>query len=247
MPRTDLGTIGAASTDFWGAIQPTNAQSAVSLFRFELPQGGNWQLDAQALAAAVGSRLPAALTLFDADGNLLATGTGSLTDVVDPGLVRDLPGGTYYLGVSAAGNLPGTSQGYDPVTGTPGTGGTSDPAGVYDPQVWATPESPSTSLVNLNLNYLDPNANYPTGLDLTFSGPVDTSLLVPNDLVETAVTVVDASGRVWPITTGCNTSDPSDLELPLRRAAAGRHVLGGGARAGRADRPRRPARRRAFW
>src|SRR5262249_2570351 len=36
--------------------------------------------------------------------------------------------------------------------------------------------------------------------DLTFSGPVDVSKLMKPDLLESTLTVVDAGGRVWPIT-----------------------------------------------
>src|SRR6185312_10092762 len=103
-------------------------------YQFTLPQGQSWQLDATVLAHALGSPLLPALTLFDASGNVLATrnaGAGSTADPIDPYLVTGLGGGTYFLGVSGEGNLPGSAQGYDPISGRPGTDDLTNPAGRF--------------------------------------------------------------------------------------------------------------------
>jgi hypothetical protein len=199
----ELGTVGATPQTVWGSLEPSDPRSAVELYRFTLPAGGPWQLDAQVLAYAVGSHLPAALSLFGPDGSVLATrdaGTGPLDDPIDPELFRDLPGGTYTLGVSAALNLPGTAQGYDPIAGIPGIAGVNQPAGVFELEVSAIPAVPPAGLVHFDLEHADPLEPAPTGLDLTFSQPVDISPLTVPDHEETALTVVDASGKTWPIT-----------------------------------------------
>lgn len=199
---TNLGTVGAQGSSFWSSLDPSDVQSAVALYKFTLPQGGPWQINAGIAANSLGSPLTTALALFDADGNVIATrntGTGSVTDPVDPEIFQDLPAGTYYLGVSAAGNLPGTPAGYNPVTGQPGTAGTNQPAGLYELTVSATPVQPPDTLVGFNLDHADPLEPAPTGMDLTFSAPVDVSPLARPDQVETALTVVDASGQTWPI------------------------------------------------
>ena len=68
------------------------------------------------------------LSLFGADGTLLATrnaGTGIPSNPNDPYLFTGLERGTYYVGVSAAENVPYTPGGYDPVLGIPGLNGIS--------------------------------------------------------------------------------------------------------------------------
>jgi methionine-rich copper-binding protein CopC len=198
---TDLGTVGASAQSVWSTLEPSDVQSAVALYRFTLPQGGEWRVDAKALASAIGSPALPALALFGADGSVLATrdnGSG-LSGSPDPELLANLPGGTYYLGVSAAGNLPGTAQGYDAITGRPGTAGVGEPAGVFELDVSATPAVPPTALVAFDLDHADPLEPSPTGMDLTFSGPVDVSSLTQTGQQETALTVVDASGKTWPI------------------------------------------------
>ena len=202
----ELGTVGATAQTVWGSLKPSNVPSAVSLYRFTLPAlpGGHlWQLDAQVLADAVGSRLPPAMALFGPDGSVLATGnsgTGPLDDPVDPELFRDLPAGAYTLGISAAGNLPGTAGGYDPNAGIPGTEGVDQPGGVFELKVTAIPAVPPSSLVDFSLDQADALEPSPTGLDLTFSRPVNESPLTVPDRLETALTVVNASGQTWPIT-----------------------------------------------
>ncbi len=199
---TNLGLIGPQSQSVPGYLNPGNYQSAVAFYRFTLPAGQLWQLDAKALSQSIGSDLEPSLTLFDSDGKILATsdsGNGSTLASSDPQIVTGLGQGTYYLGVSASGNTPGYDYGYDPITGRPGTVGVNQAPGRFVVDLSATPIVPSTTLVNFNLDHADSLEPSPTGLDLTFSGPVDVSSLTQTTDQETALTVVDAAGRTWPI------------------------------------------------
>jgi hypothetical protein len=200
---SQLGVVGPKGQMAWGVLDPANYQSAVSLYQFTLPQGRAWQLDAAAFSSAIGSPLLPELTLFDAGGHVLATrdpGAGSAADPIDPVLITGLEGGTYYIGVSAGGNVPGAVGGFDPVSGRPGVNGLAVPAGRFVLNVSAAPVVPATRLVDDHLEYADPLETVPTELDLTFSGPVDVSTLTQVDQQQGALNVVDATGRTWPVT-----------------------------------------------
>ncbi len=198
----NLGDIGSTTRSVSGFIDPQGSQTQVALYRITLPEGHPWQLDTQVFTQTIGSPLPAALALFDGDGNVLATsasGQGPDSDQAGPLIVQDLAPGTYYLGISASGNLPGWTGGYDLKAGTPGTAGFDEADGAFLLDAIATPLPSSTTLTSGSLDYEDPLETSPTGLDLTFSGPIDRSLFQP-DQQETALEVVDASGEVWPMT-----------------------------------------------
>jgi hypothetical protein len=198
-----LGNISPTTQTVSGFIDPQDSSSAVSLYQITLPPGHLWQLNAQVLAQASGSPLLAGLTLFDAQGNELAqnkAGEGSANDQSDPSLIKGLEPGTYYVGISDDNNLPGRLNGYNPVTGTPGTAGFDDPSGPFRLQLFAEPVVGTTTLVSESLDHADSFEPSPTGLDLTFSGSVDATPLFLPDQQETALEVVDSSGRVWPIT-----------------------------------------------
>ena len=75
-------------------------------------------------APQTGSSLLGALTLFDPQGDVLITrdtGTGLPSSPDDPYFFTGLNPGVYYIGVSCAGDLPGQTGGYDPLTGTIGS------------------------------------------------------------------------------------------------------------------------------
>ena len=146
---------------------------------------------------------------------------GSATPT-DPELVQDLPAGTYYLGVSAAGNLPGTPPDMTRSSGKPGTAGTSEPAGVFELQVSATPALPPTSAGRLQPRSRRPPRAVPdrAGPDLLRAGR--RGPLTRADQQETALTVVDASGRTWPISRRGRPGRGRPPQLPLRRGPAGR-------------------------
>ncbi len=196
---TNLGTIGPATQTVSGIIEPSIEQSAVELYQFSVLTGDRRQFNAQLDSTSIDSPLQSVLTLFDARGDVLAT-TGGVDDPIDPDLTASLASGTYFIGVSGAGDVPGIPGGYDAITGMPGTGGLSAPGGLFLLDLSATPVVHSTSLVDFQLNHADVLETAPTGLDLTFSGAVDVDSLASPDHQVTALSVVDSWGRTWPIT-----------------------------------------------
>jgi hypothetical protein len=202
---TPLKTIGSTNQNVWGTLDPENVQSAVDLYKFTLAPGHLWQVGLEVSAWSIGSPLLPALSLFDGQGNLLATrnsGTGIPSDPNDPYLFAGLQPGTYYVGVSGAGNLPDARGGYNPVTGAPGGAGLNQPGGPFpfELSLVATPHDKPTTVVSVSLNHQDHNDPSPSSITLTFSAPIDLSHLFTPDVQETALDVVDSSGHVWPIT-----------------------------------------------
>ena len=129
-------------------------------------------------------------------------GTGLSNDPNDPYLITGLAPGTYYVGVSGAGNLPYGSNGYDPNLGIPGSAAINQPGGpfAFELSLAAQPHDQSTSLVDITVDRADLADPSPTGLTLTFSGPIDLSNLFVPDSQVTSLRVVDSTGRVWPAT-----------------------------------------------
>ena len=86
--------------------------------------------------------------------------------------------------------------------GLPGSAGIPQPGGPFEFQldIAAQPHLQTTQLVNFTVDQADLLDPSPTGLTLTFSGPIDLSKLFVPDTQETALQVVDSNGRVWPIT-----------------------------------------------
>ena len=201
----NLGTIGTHAKTELGLLNPDDYQSAVALYKITLAPGQFWQLELAVSAQGIGSPLLPALTLFDADGNVLTTrdsGSGSFTNPSDPFIITGLKPGTYYVGISGAGNLPNLLGGYNPVDGTPGTAGRAQPGGPFQFQfnLVAAPVVKSITLVNFNLGYGDPLDPTPTELNLTFSGPIDLSGLLVPDQQQSVLDAVHSSGRSWPMT-----------------------------------------------
>jgi hypothetical protein len=202
---TKLGTIGTTVQTVSGTLTPDDFRAAVDLYKINLAPGHFWDLGLAVSAQSIGSPLQADLTLFDAQGKVLATsnsGTGLANDPNDPYLFEGLPPGTYYVGVSGAGNRPNVTGGYNPVTGIPGTAGIKQPGGPFQFQLnlLAQPDDTPPSLVGFNLNYADPLSSSPTGISLLFSRTIDVSPLFVPDQQQTALEVVDSSGQVWPLT-----------------------------------------------
>src|SRR5271166_5810102 len=194
----DLGTIGSQVTTSSGSLDPAAAQT-YALYKVTLSPGHFWRLGVELDAQRIGSSLLGALTLFDQQGNVLATrdtGTGVPSSPADPYFFTGLNPGVYYIGVSGAGNLAGQPGGYDPVTGTIGSAGQPQAGGAYDLQVVADPADSLTQVTGFSLQRADTLNSTPTGLTLTFSGAIDPNSLRPNS----PVLVYDASGKAWPIT-----------------------------------------------
>ena len=176
-----------------------SVQENVNLYKITLAPGHFWRLGVELDAQRIGSNLSGALTLFDQSGNVLATrdaGTGLPSDPNDPYLFTGLNPGVYYIGVSGAGNLAGQTGGYNPVTGTTGSLGQVQLGSAYQLQVVADPADSLTQVVGSSLQQADALDPTPTGLTLSFSGPIDPNSLMSNS----PVLVYDASGLAWPVT-----------------------------------------------
>jgi hypothetical protein len=228
---TPLGTIGSAVQTIEGSLDTNQPDSAVDLYQFTLPQGHLWQVGLAVSAHSIGSPLLASLSLMDSSGTVLATrdsGTGLSSDPNDPYLFIGLQPGTYYVGISGAGNLAGGVDGYDPVLGIPGSGGIAQPGGPFPfaLSLVASAHDQATRLVDFTLDRADLHDSSPTGFSLTFSGPIDLSNLFQPDTQENAIEVVDSSGQVWPIS--AEEYQVSDASLSLifdRPLPAGNYTL----------------------
>ena len=138
----------------------------------------------------------------------------------DPYLFAGLSPGVYYVGVSGAGNLPGQPGGYDPVAGTIGTAGLSQPGGPFSLNLVADVADAPTRVTGFALIQDDPLASSPTGLTLTFSGPLDAASLLGDGTGRPAVVAVDQAGKSWALTpisyseTQCQVRFVFDQPLP---------------------------------
>ena len=204
---TDLGTIGPAIQSASGSLDFEDDPTAVQLDKLTLA-AGDWQLGLAISAEAQGSPLQSALTLFDAQGRPLAHSTqGTAADPDDPYLFDDLAAGTYYVGVSASGNIPGLAGGYDPATGSPGTAAASQAGGPFTLQAVADPITSGPILQSFQLDRADPDDSTPTGMNLGFSTailPRDPNASVSGDM-PAGLEVVDASGKAWPVSADGST------------------------------------------
>jgi hypothetical protein len=166
----------------------------------------------------MGTSLLPALSLLDSNGSVIATrdsGTGLPSSPNDPYLFTGLKAGTYYVGVSEAGNLAHALGGYDPILGIPGSSELQQRRGQYPFALglFARPHDQPTRLLNVEVDQIDPHEMSPTGLTLTFSGPIDVSkLFLPGSSLE-AIQVIDSSGQVWPMT--AKSYDVNSYELKM--------------------------------
>jgi hypothetical protein len=204
---TNLGLIGPTAQNVLGSLNPGNVPAPVDLYEITLAPGQVWELGVSISTQSTNSSLLTGLTLFGPSGNVLAessSGQGLVNNPNDPflfaGLSPTLQADTYYIGVSGYGNMAYGNQGYNPVTGSPGTRGIMQPAGQFELSVIAKPHDQTTQLVGFSLSHEDPLDSSPTSMTLTFSAPINaTSLFVP-DQQEAALDVVDSAGRMWPVT-----------------------------------------------
>ena len=191
----DLGVPGATPTASNGVLTPDNPGGA-ALYKLTLPAGQAWTLGAAVAARGGGNAPGQALALFDASGQLLATAQPAAAGGTT--LAMPLAPGTYYLGVSAAGNVPGTPGGYDPAAGLAGT--TSQAGGPFRLLVGAVAGGRTATVQALTLNHADPQDPTPTGLTVQLAGVLGfAGTGVPAGALQGALQVVDASGRAWPL------------------------------------------------
>jgi hypothetical protein len=200
---TDLGTVGTQVQTVAGALDLSAGQENIALYRFTLAPGHFWRLGLQLDAQRVGSGLSGAIALFDQSGAVIATrdaGTGRPDFPDDPYLFAGLNPGVYYVGVSGAGNVPGQPGGYDPVAGSIGTSGLSQPGGPFQLNLVADVADAPTRVLGFALQYDDPLNPSPTGLTIGFSGPIDPSSILGEGTGQPGVVVVDQGGKAWPLT-----------------------------------------------
>jgi hypothetical protein len=224
-----LGVIGPQVRTVSDNLNFAADPHAVLLYRITLPVGKTWRFGAEVTAIRDGSPLDAALALFDAQGNLIAAADTGLPDVPeDPFLFAGLPGGTYYLGVSGAGNLPGQPGGYDPAAGTAGLWPGAGAGGLFRLHLVADEVQKTTRLLNFRLVGFDAHDQAPTGFTLQFSGLVlpRRRLDDPADQIPNGVELVDAFGRSWPVQlAGIDASQARLRYILLDRLPAGRYTV----------------------
>ena len=196
---TDLGVVGSTTIVTAGTLDFLSNPFAVSLDQVTLAPGHFWRLGAAISSFRDGGTLMTDLTLFNAQGQVIKTSTTGPSDFPeDPYLFAGLAPGTYYIGVSDIGNIPGQPGGYDPATRTPGTVPATQPSGSFQLSLVANPISTPTQLLGFELNRADPLSSTPTGFTLAFNGPLDpTTLVGTTGTIYTGLEVVDQSGKVW--------------------------------------------------
>jgi hypothetical protein len=219
---TALGTLGPNIETIGGQLQPDNFASAVQLYQFTLAPGHHWQVGVEVAAQTIGSDLLPDLTLFDAQGNVIAAsnaGTGIPADQNDPYVFAGLQPGTYYVGVSGYGNPAYGATGYNPLTGMAGSPSWVQHGGPFSFQLGlvAIPHDRPTVLTSFAVNHADPAQASPTSLTLTFSGPIDLKNLFVVDQQQAALEVVDASGKVWPVTADSYSVTSATLEIAFNQ------------------------------
>ncbi len=208
-----------------GTLDLQDDPGAVDLYTFTLPSGHHWRIGAEVLADQIGSALLSDLTLFNAQGQVIATSnTGLASDPADPYLFQGLQPGTYYLGVSAAGNLPGTANGYNPASGLSASGLAPQTGGAYQLDLQADVADTPTQVLGVSLQYADPLDPHPTGFAIAFSGPLNTQTLAGAS--STGIELVNQNGQLFPITAvGQQQSKAQYLFLADENLPAGRYSI----------------------
>ncbi len=194
---TELGVASGSPVSVSDQLDLATTPGDVRLYRVELPATRSlWRLGVEVDTTRVGSPLTTALSLLDSLGNPITTSQNGRPDFPkDPYLFAGLKPGTYYIGVSGAGNVPGGAHGYSLTDSTPGSSNPGIQPGAFVLKVAADPAETPTGVKTFFLNYADPTDPTPTGLTLQFSGPIDESVLRSNS--GTAISIVDASGTSW--------------------------------------------------
>lgn len=200
-PMNTVGT-SAHPTAVQGGLDLAANPNGVALYQVTLPKGHFWRLGAEVVAQRQGSTLDAALALFDHNGKPIATdAAGRAYYPADPFLFAGLPPGTYYIGVSGEGNLPGAAGGYSLALGTAGSVPQSQPGGAFTLNLAADPADQPIALRTLTVDHADPLSSTPTGLTLAFTG----SLTLPGEATKLSaslnvgIEVLDQNGRAWPV------------------------------------------------
>ena len=173
-----LGRLQAGSDWIAGIIGDTRlrgsgaASNDVDIYRIDLPAGDHYAVHLQVLAQRFGSALDPAVSLLDENGRAIA----SNDDVLRTGFPSDaeiftgLNGGTYYVAVSAGGNLPGVG-GFDPLL--PGSGhGSRGTTGQYLLGWSAVPDSTRPQVLHTSIEPGSTLHSAPAEITVRFSEPM---------------------------------------------------------------------------
>jgi hypothetical protein len=149
----------------------------VDVFQLELPGSERYAVRLDLLAHRFGGELDGAVSVFDSDGELIATNDDGLGEFPSDAILNlGLDGGTYFIAVSEGGNVPG-SDGFDlnvPGSGSPGREST----GRYVLRVMAEPDSQPPRVTGISF---EPGQTFDSPLThiiVQFSEPMDPAGLV---------------------------------------------------------------------
>lgn len=221
-----LGVVRSNLLTVPGSLDFETDPSSVALYSFVVPGGSPRRLGAEIQAQRIGSPVDTVLTLFDANGHVLATDdNGRPGAPFDPYLFQTLPGGLYYLGVSGAGNTPGTPGGYDVIHGYAGTGALAQPGGPFQLQIVADPITGRTTVTNFQTDSADPDNSQPTGFSIGFSGAIQTGPSGSSlaDSVGQDLVLVDQNGLAWPIVAVAYNESRATLTYVFQQALPAGH------------------------
>ena len=252
-----LGAIGPSPVAVAGKLDFTTNPSAVNLYQITLPAGHFYRLGAEVSAQRDGSPLDAALTLFDARGNAISSDDLGRPDAPnDPFLFAGVKPGTYYLGVSGSGDLPGLPGGYNLQARTPGPQQTSA-GGAFTLHLVADTADVPGALIGFSVQHADPLDPTPTGFTVRFSTPLDlgSSGSTVFDRSTAGVDLVDQNGRAWPVAAVNYDAQHAGKAPPISSATGlpqGRYTLHGWTPSilwwtSRASPRSRPPCPRVFW
>ncbi|MBI2477765.1 MAG: pre-peptidase C-terminal domain-containing protein, partial [Planctomycetia bacterium] len=198
----------------------------IDLYQFNLVEPGRFTAEITAERLAPTSLLNSVLTLFNADGEVVARNDDYYS--VDAFLNIDLAKGTYYVGVTSTGN-----DKYDPRVANSGFGGTTD--GRYDLALGFTP-SISAELRDSDGTSIDGDANgSPGGTHQFWFEASDYTIFVDKNANVVANQVDGAGTLASPFDT---ISHPQSTSQAAFDVAANRIIvpLAGGAAFGHGDR-----------
>jgi hypothetical protein len=198
----DLANPGSTPEEVAGALDFQTPSQAVSLYRIQLDPGHLWRLGLEVTPQTDSETLDTALALFDDQGQLIASDAVGLPDAPqDPYLFSGLQPGTYYVGVSGVGNLPGLPGGYNPATGSPGSVTQTQNGGPFTLYLVADPVATPPSVLGFTLDHADPTDSAPTGFTLAFSRAIAVTAQFGDrePSLSNAIEVVDQAGQSWPV------------------------------------------------
>jgi hypothetical protein len=197
--EVDLGVLGSEVRSVSGELDLAEHPLDVAYYRFTLPAGHFWRVGAELYAERGGSALRGAISLFGPDGVLIARSVlGRPSHPNDPYMFAGLQPGSYVIGVSGAGNLPGA-------VGEPG----SSPDGVsfaisggaYTLQLVADAVDDAPRVVSFELDRADAWSRQATGFTIQFSRAIRDHVMSEGimDGISGGLELADEAGRVWPL------------------------------------------------